>query len=63
MDNTTNTTADTITDAQINQLHDEASAAGDLDMRGICERALRGHPAAVQAAVDAINSAAAMLDD
>lgn len=37
------TTIDTITDAQIRTLRDEAIAAGDTDMAKICTRALVRH--------------------
>lgn len=51
-----------LTRQQIETLQAEAGAAGDVAMVRICERAIDGHPLALQSVADAIAEAKAMDD-
>lgn len=53
------TTIDTLTDAQIEALRDEAGAAGDSAMVDICDAALTGDTEALRRVVAAIRDAEA----
>lgn len=47
---------------RVEDLRDEAAAAGDLDQVAVCSRALAGDDAALRACIEAIADAQAQID-
>jgi hypothetical protein len=52
----------TLSCEQLDALHSEAAAAGDLEQAALCERALGGDVGALRACVKAVRAAAAMAE-